>query len=73
MAHLEKPGEDVKLKDGDVVVAGEVNGRFKRHGLQARADGVKLMQGLPEHFPRHDGPEIQRNLGCYQNQTVLLF
>lgn len=69
MTHLEQPGEDVELKNGDVVVAGEVDGGFKRHGLQARADGVKLVQGLPEHLPRHDGPEIQRN-STYQNQTV---
>ncbi len=33
MLHLEKPGEDVELKDGDVVVAGEVDGGFESHGL----------------------------------------
>ncbi len=33
MTHLEKPGEDVELKDGDVVIAGEVYGGFESHGL----------------------------------------
>ena len=40
-----KPGEDVKLKVGDVVVAGEVYRRLESHRLQARADGVCLVQG----------------------------
>jgi hypothetical protein len=33
--YLEEPGEDVKLKDRDVVVAGEVDGRLESHGFQA--------------------------------------
>ncbi len=54
--YLEEPGEDVKLKDRDVVVAGEVYGGLKGHGLQSRADGMKLMERLSEHLPRHNGP-----------------
>lgn len=42
LANLEEPGEDVELKDGDVVVAGEVDGGLERHGLQARADRMDL-------------------------------
>lgn len=56
MPHLEKPGEDVKLKDRDVVVAGEVDGGLESHGLQAQADGVKLMEGLTKCPPWHYGP-----------------
>lgn len=33
--YLEEPGEDVKLEDGDVVVACEVDGGLQSHGLQA--------------------------------------
>lgn len=36
--NLEEASENVKLKHGDVVVAGEVDSRFEGHGLQARAD-----------------------------------
>lgn len=31
--YLEKTSKDVKLKDGDVVVASEVDGGFQSHGL----------------------------------------
>lgn len=55
-ADLEQSGEDVKLKDGDVVVAGQVDGGLEGHGLQTQADGVELMESLTERSPRHDGP-----------------
>lgn len=55
-ADLEQPGEDVKLKHRDVVVAGQVDGRLQGHGLQAQTDGVELMESLAEGSPRHDGP-----------------
>ena len=48
---LEESGEHVKLKVGDVVIAREVDGRLKRHGLQARAYRVHLVQGESEHLP----------------------
>ena len=54
--YLEESGEDVELEHGDVVVAGEVYGGLEGHGLQSGADGVKLMERLTEHLPRHDGP-----------------
>ena len=53
---LEESGEHVKLKVGDVIIAREVNGRLERHGLQARADWVNLVQGESEHFPRNNCP-----------------
>lgn len=49
--YLEKTSEDVELKDGDIVIAGEVDGRFQSHSLQPRADGVHVVKALPKHFP----------------------
>lgn len=66
--YLEEPGEDVKLEDGDVVVAGEVDGGLEGHGFQARADGVELVQCLPEHLPRHYSPE--NTSGQHVNYTI---
>ena len=54
--YLEQSGEDVELEHGDVVVAGEVYGGLERHGLQAGADGMELVEGLAEHLPRNYGP-----------------
>lgn len=48
------PCEDVKLKAGDVIVAGKVNGGFQGHGFQRRADLVNFDQRLPEMLPRHN-------------------
>lgn len=42
--YLKQPGEDVKLKDRDVVIASEVYGGLEGHGLQTGADGMKLME-----------------------------
>lgn len=53
---LEQSGEDVKLKHGDVVVAGQVDGGLQGHGLQTQTDRVELMESLAEGSPRHDGP-----------------
>lgn len=58
-SYLEESGEDVELKDGDVVVAREVDGGLESHGLQARADRVKLVESLAKCPPRHDGPSAQ--------------
>lgn len=58
--HLKESGEDVKLKDGDVVVAGEVNGGLEGHGFQARADRVEFVQRLSKELPLHDGPAQSR-------------
>lgn len=41
--NLEEACEDVKLKHGNVVIAGEVNRRFKGHSFQARADVMHFM------------------------------
>lgn len=49
--YLEKTSEDVELKDRDIVIAGEVDGRFQSHGLQPGADGMHVVKALPEHFP----------------------
>lgn len=54
--YLKQPGEDVELKDWDVVVAGEVDSWLESHGLQSGADWVELMEWLTKHLPRHDGP-----------------
>lgn len=56
--YLEQPGEDVELKDGDVVVTGEVDGGLESHGLQAQADRVKLVEGLTKRPPWHYGPRV---------------
>lgn len=34
VTHLKEPCKDVKLEDRDVVVTGEVDSGFERHGLQ---------------------------------------
>lgn len=60
--HLEEPGEDVELKHRDVVVAGEVDGGLESHGLQAQADGVKLMECLTKRPPWHNGPTVHERL-----------
>lgn len=49
--YLEQPGEDVELKDRDVVVACQVDGGLEGHGLQAQADGVELVEGLTKRSP----------------------
>ena len=71
--YLEEPGEDVELEDGDVVVAGEVDGGLQGHGLQARADWVKLVKSLTKCPPGHDGPlrveGEQRATVFYRNLT----
>lgn len=54
--YLEKTCKNVKLKDWDVVVAGEVDGGFEGHGLQAWADGMHFVKALPKHFPWHYCP-----------------
>lgn len=37
---LEEPGEDVKLEDGHVATAGEVDGGAQGHGCEACLHGV---------------------------------
>lgn len=72
--HLKKPGEDVKLKHRDVVVAGEVYCGLEGHGLQARADWVKLVQSLSEDLPLDDSPaKIRAAHREYGQMTVILF
>lgn len=73
--YLEKPGEDVKLKDRDVVVAGKVDGGLESHGLQARADRVKLVESLTKCPPWHYGPTVHgrdgvRNYRCCRKITI---
>ena len=69
------PAEDVKLKDGDVVVAGEVDGGLEGHGLQRRADGVGVVQRVAELFPRHDDPGAQRenNALCFKTGHLYIY
>lgn len=61
MNYLEKPGENVKFKHGDVVIACEVDGGLEGHGLQAGTDWMKFMKRLTEHLPRHDGSWAPKN------------
>lgn len=63
------PSEDVKFEIWDVIVAGQVDGRFEGHGLQAGADRVRFVQRLPEDLPRHDRPFRDRN----SNETKFKF
>lgn len=56
LTNLEEACENVELKHRNVVVAGEVNGGFEGHGLQARADGMHFMKALSEDFPWHYCP-----------------
>lgn len=56
LSYLEEPGEDVKLKDRDVVIAGEVDGGLQGHGFQTWADRVKLVESLAKGPPWHYGP-----------------
>lgn len=54
--YLKESGEDVELKNRDVVVAGEVDGGFERHGFQTWTYGVELVESLTEHPPGDNGP-----------------
>ena len=54
--HLKQPGEDVKLKHGDVVVAGEVHRGLQGHGLHPLLEGVDGPELLLEGEPVHDAP-----------------
>ena len=49
------PGEDVELKDRDVVVDGEVDGGLQSHGLQGGVDGVHFTQSLSKQPPGYNG------------------
>lgn len=60
---LKEASENVKLEHRNVVVAGEVNGGLQGHGLQAWADGMHLVEALPEDFPRHYCPGRRRHVG----------
>ena len=51
---LEQPGEDVKLKVGDVVVARQIDGGLEGVGLQSFLETVNFIQALTERLPRHD-------------------
>ena len=64
------PAEDVKLKDGDVVVAGEVNGGLEGHGFQRRANGVSLVQGVAELLPRHNDPA--KHTHCFKTHQLYI-
>ena len=55
-SQISLPGEDVKLKVRDVVIAREVYGGLEGHGLQPRADAVHLVQSQSEHFPGNYSP-----------------
>lgn len=66
---LEEAREDVKLKDRNVVVAGEVDGGLEGHGLQAGADGVHFVKALSKDFPGHYGPERQHICSFTQSKT----
>lgn len=67
--HLKKPGEDVELEHRDIVVAGEVYCGLEGHGLQARADWVKLMQRLAEDLPLDNGPAESRKHTTVSSHT----
>ena len=46
-----KPGEDIKLKVGDIIVTGQVYGRLQSHRLQPRADRMDFIECQSEQFP----------------------
>lgn len=62
LTDLEEACENVELKHRDVVVAGEVDGGFESHGLQAWADGMHFVKALSEYFPRHYCPARERQV-----------
>ena len=64
------PAEDVKLKDRDVVIAGEVDGGLEGHGFQRRANGVSLVQGVAELLPRHDDPA--KHTHCFKTHQLYI-
>jgi hypothetical protein len=47
------PCENIKLEVGNVIITCQVNGGFKGHCLQPRADWMNLIQYLPEDLPWH--------------------
>lgn len=65
--YLEQTCENVKLKDWDVVVAGEVDGGLEGHGLQAWADGMHLVKALAKHFPWHYCPAERTHTHTHAN------
>lgn len=56
LTHLKQSGEDVKLKHGDVVIAGEIYGRLESHGFHSVLKRVRISQLLLETVPLHDAP-----------------
>ena len=56
-----KPGEDVKLKVGDIIVTGQVYGGLQGHRLQPRADRMDFVERQSEEFPRNYRPLAEAN------------
>ena len=52
--NLKESGEEVKLKDGDVIVTGEVHCRLQSHSLHALLKAVDSPQVLLKGAPLHD-------------------
>ena len=66
--YLKQSGEDVELKHGHVVIAGEVYRRFQRHGLHPLLKQVDRSELLLESGPVHYAPsegEREREVGAH--------
>lgn len=55
-SYLKQSSEDVKLKHGNVVVAGEIYRRLESHGLHPILKWMHMLQLLLKTVPLHDGP-----------------
>ncbi len=68
------PCEDVKLKAADIIIAGEVNGGFERHGFQWGTNRVDLTQCLPEYLPRDNrSGEVKNSHVSFIGTGFILF
>ena len=50
------PSKDVKFKDGDMIIAGQVKGCFEGSCLLRNADLVHLRECLSKLLPRYEVP-----------------
>lgn len=55
-SYLKQPCKNIKFKDRNIIIAGQINSGLQSHGLQPRTDGMHFMQGLSKALPRDYRP-----------------
>lgn len=62
-SYLKESCKDVKFKNWNIIIAGQINSGFQSHGFQPRTDGMYFMKGLSEALPRDYCPRIRVGVG----------